>query len=393
MRIRYQGPLVLALLLGVVLWFAWDAQAGGDPERGQPTAAASTAPGSQPEAGAAPEGEETPGAEAAPEGEETPGAEAAPESEESPEAEAAPEGEGTPDAEAAPEGEETPEAGEATEAEGEEKREYVGGWETCSECHEEIVQSFGRTLHSKAGDPHREIAMDCESCHGPSSLHVEEGGGEVGTLDLRDLSPVAASQQCLKCHEKMHAQTDWRFSEHAAANVSCLDCHRPHPAEKKDAYPRMLADNQPELCYSCHQEQQAQANWPSHHPIREGRILCADCHNPHGAGLSAFQGAPDDRELCLKCHARYRGPFALEHPPVSESCLICHRPHGSVENNLLVTSQTHLCLRCHSTVHNPHQQARLLSPEGLENRLLYFTRCSICHQEVHGTDVGPRFTR
>jgi len=39
---------------------------------------------------------------------------------------------------------------------------------------------------------------------------------------------------------------------------------------------------QPEVCFACHKEQRAQVNRPSHHPIKEGKVACSDCHNPHG---------------------------------------------------------------------------------------------------------------
>lgn len=273
-----------------------------------------------------------------------------------------------------------------------EKPQYVTP-EDCTDCHYAVGDAFGRTPHARAMDPVRGVPMNCESCHGPASIHDENGGGAAGVINPAKLSPRAASQICLKCHEGMHGQADWRFSAHAAAGVSCIDCHKVHPTSKKDAHPDMLAKSQPELCYTCHEQQKAEASWPSHHPIKEGRLKCTDCHNPHGGGLSAYTGAPDARELCLKCHAQFRGPFAEEHPPVADSCLICHRPHGSVEPNLLVTSETMLCRRCHVLAHNPHSAARLLPAEQLQQRVLYFSRCTICHQEVHGSDVGPNLTR
>ena len=34
-----------------------------------------------------------------------------------------------------------------------------------------------------------------------------------------------------------------------------------------------------------------------------------------------------------------------EHPPVTENCMICHNPHGTVAKELLKQSPTFLCLR------------------------------------------------
>ena len=52
--------------------------------------------------------------------------------------------------------------------------------------------------------------------------------------------------------------------------------------------------------------------------------------------------------LCYRCHAEKQGPFAYEHPPVTQDCAICHEPHGTVANNLLRQPTTFLCLRCHA---------------------------------------------
>jgi len=45
---------------------------------------------------------------------------------------------------------------------------------------------------------------------------------------------------------------------------------------------------------------------------------------------------------------RSKGPFAFEHPPVTERCTICHEPHGTVAKDLLRKPVTFLCLQCHA---------------------------------------------
>ncbi len=73
----------------------------------------------------------------------------------------------------------------------------------------------------------------------------------------------------------------------------------------------------------------------SHMPMREGKIVCTDCHNPHGSYSEKLLRANSVNENCYTCHAEKRGPFLWEHAPVRENCLNCHDPHGSINEYLL----------------------------------------------------------
>jgi predicted CXXCH cytochrome family protein len=77
----------------------------------------------------------------------------------------------------------------------------------------------------------------------------------------------------------------------------------------------------------------------SHHPIKEGKMLCSDCHDSHGQTTGNLL-EPTVNLVCYKCHMEKQGPFVYEHPPVTESCSICHEPHGTVANSLLHRDRT-----------------------------------------------------
>lgn len=274
------------------------------------------------------------------------------------------------------------------------RAEYVGR-DVCLGCHEDKGRSFDMTDHAKVPGAAPNAANQCESCHGPGSEHVNSGGGVgVGIINPARLEPQKAAALCTRCHEGRRGQYAWRFSKHANNAVSCLDCHYGHPKSKQDVSAHQIRKGgEPKVCYTCHTEVKAEVNWPSHHPIPEKRMVCTDCHNPHGSDLTAFKDAPNARELCLKCHAQYRGPFANEHQPVSEDCTHCHKPHGSFENRLLVASEPFLCLRCHSAIHNPHVPTILRTSDQLAAQALQFSRCSTCHSNVHGSEQDPRLVR
>ena len=272
------------------------------------------------------------------------------------------------------------------------KKTYVGR-KTCLECHDALQDTFHRTMHAKVPGNAPNAANQCEACHGPGSVHVDSTD-PADIINPRRLKPAQANAICLRCHEKMAGQYEFRFSAHGSANVECISCHEVHPFRKKDLHPHLLRrSNEKNLCYTCHADVKGQTMMPSHHPIAENRLKCTDCHHPHGAGLSAWQNAPNTRELCLQCHQQFRGPFAVEHPPVADSCLNCHVPHGSMNDDLLVQSEPFLCQRCHITVHNPHVSPTLTPQQQLASQALFFSRCTVCHFDIHGSAQSQTFTR
>ena len=86
-------------------------------------------------------------------------------------------------------------------------------------------------------------------------------------------------------------------------------------------------------------------------PIREGKVACTDCHNPHGSVTESLLKKDSVNEVCYTCHAERRGPFLFEHAPVRENCLNCHDPHGSINEYSLKVSRPRLCFECHSIGH------------------------------------------
>ena len=123
----------------------------------------------------------------------------------------------------------------------------------------------------------------------------------------------------------------------------------------------LLKESEPNLCFSCHGNIQAQFALPIHHRVPEGLMKCTDCHNPHGSINRASLNAPY-WETCVKCHVEKRGPCVYEHAAVRvEGCIVCHNPHGSTNHFMLVRREgRQLCLQCHSGFHaqagTPHSR-------------------------------------
>jgi len=266
---------------------------------------------------------------------------------------------------------------------------YVGS-ETCKGCHEPYFLGFQKSVHGKKAIPGAPANREgCESCHGPGAQHVEKGGKGVGLLVFgRKTDARAKDSKCLACHETSKDMPFWNLSKHKTMDVSCVDCHSIHSVGAKK---NMLKVAEPDLCFGCHKNIRAQTNKQSHHPIREGRMKCNDCHNPHGSfDIKMMLKADSVNELCYKCHAEKRGPFAFEHPPVPENCLICHQVHGSNHSYLLEKKTPQLCQSCHNVAF--HQTYPFNKQDTFRGTAPFFKAglvarsCQNCHTNIHGSN-------
>jgi DmsE family decaheme c-type cytochrome len=262
----------------------------------------------------------------------------------------------------------------------------VVGAQVCRGCHVTQAASFDDTLMGR-------IKLVCETCHGPGSEHVKAGGGRGvgGIISFRsdDLSRTAAENNsiCLGCHEKGD-RTYWNGSAHESRGLACTNCHTimKHVSVKY----QLKTVFQPDTCFQCHKDRRAQMFRSSHMPVREGKVVCSDCHNPHGTATEALLKEPSINETCYKCHAEKRGPFLFEHAPVRENCLNCHDPHGSINENLLKVSRPRLCSLCHFGAGFGHGQF-----SGPLAQQTISRSCNNCHTQPHGSNspAGALFQR
>ncbi|HUN79988.1 MAG TPA: cytochrome c3 family protein [Phycisphaerae bacterium] len=172
-------------------------------------------------------------------------------------------------------------------------------------------------------------------------------------------------------------------------------------------------------------------------PLVDGKIACRTCHSAHANGQFGSDAATavflrvanSASELCITCHEdKTRGPRFGTHPtggmpwaipqklidsgakpgpnPRELTCTVCHTPHGSVNDHLLVlgTSSNQLCVTCHDQIRpgmfrddqaTTHPLRPVVNAEqksavetmgtklGPEDRLI----CLSCHKLHHGKDV------
>jgi len=213
---------------------------------------------------------------------------------------------------------------------------FVGSKE-CAQCHEETVKGFDTATHAKLivqGENAK--GLGCESCHGPGSKHVQAGGGK-GTI----VNPGKS----------------------------------------------------PEACFQCHLDKRGEFSLPHSHPVMAGKMTCTECHNPHKGNVVARTGAAEletPNETCTKCHTAQKGPFLFKHNAMVEGCTVCHNPHGSVNQKMLVQRDANLCLKCH--LEHPAVAGNgtiMAGGEDHRTRLQNGTCWVVgCHEDVHGSNAS-----
>ncbi len=296
---------------------------------------------------------------------------------------------------------------------------YAGA-ESCRSCHKAEFQEFNKTHHAHL-KLQKDAVAGCEMCHGGGKAHndAEEAaqGDDAKTAAANKLifsfqgNPKQNAERCMQCHQSSLNQRDFVHSSHLLHGVSCNTCHSMHlveaarnpkavaigtaqsdffnlpklPEETRWLHNSQLTKPQPELCYGCHLNIQAQFALPTHHRVPEGLMKCTDCHNPHGTSNRATL-RQSGWETCVGCHVEKRGPFVFEHSAVKvEGCTACHTPHGSVNRMLTIRREVRfLCLQCHVdpfAVNVPH------------GRLGFQTRgdCTRCHSAIHGSNFNEFF--
>lgn len=262
------------------------------------------------------------------------------------------------------------------------------------------------TCHDRAGNPafersrHATLAQSCASCHNNVAEHAKAqmaGEKNAPLPSIKGLKAREINATCLSCHEK-DAQANWMSSMHDRRNVACTSCHSVHAFKSAKGQLKTVRDT--DTCTTCHKSERAKTLRTSHHPVREGKLGCSSCHNPHDGARPKMLQADSVNELCYTCHTEKRGPFTFEHAPVREDCVSCHDPHGSNHKRLLLQKAPNLCWNCHFTgsghfgsgdnfsTEKGVQVAPTGAPTGYPtvNSRFIERACRTCHVAIHGSN-------
>ncbi len=197
----------------------------------------------------------------------------------------------------------------------------------CLYCHTGTMQAVGNS-------PHRmrlgELAIGCERCHGPGSLHVKkhaEGGGKTsGAEDLTIVNPDRLSRDlaesiCYQCHLSTTTRVSVRGRHKGdfRPGLPWQDFYvdYTYPSNKSDQM--NVTGHVEQLRLSrCYQETET--------------LSCLTCHDPHENATPA-QRVAQNRATCVKCHEQQGCglPLATRTEQADNDCVHCHMPQTGTD--------------------------------------------------------------
>jgi hypothetical protein len=197
----------------------------------------------------------------------------------------------------------------------------------CISCHSGRARPVGNSEGMYANPPFEELAIGCENCHGPGSLHVSErskpGSRSASSgrtiVNPAKLSARLAEDICMNCHQAGGTRVlqpgkqalDFRPGTPLAGIVAIFTTPLKAAAAGGTDLLEHHASMKLSKCYSG----------------SEGRLNCLTCHSPHGmpAGRNAVAYY---REKCLSCHQPDHCKTAAAGN--SGDCVACHMPKREI---------------------------------------------------------------
>lgn len=220
----------------------------------------------------------------------------------------------------------------------------------CIACHSGRPQAVRDRAGLFRDPPFLELAIGCESCHGPGALHAAEtaqGRHRSGTSDLGIVNPARlpaslAEDICMNCHQGGDTRILWpgkNYSDFRPGTplYQTLAILR-IPRERSTAGDADLLEHH----FSMHISRCYRASG--------GRLSCFTCHQIHAIPRSS-EAAAFYRARCLTCHSD--ASCKLPKPQrarQADDCVKCHMPKRQVE------------IIAHSALTNHRIPARLGEP-------------------------------
>jgi len=245
---------------------------------------------------------------------------------------------------------------------------------TCDGCH---FTGFNSTF--KRVEP----GINCENCHGPGSVHVDNPKLKEAIYLPTSQDPVRAMEVCLQCHMR---NVDKRLEDPKITVKDLYQEARDYPYGYEPgmslAQYKLQTPFKPGETHSkfhgngIGKKNRMQGNDYVQSTMYKHGITCMNCHNPHSVDNTAF--VPRGAQQCMKCH-KFGSPIGPhqktefahsrhEPGPDSPDCIDCHMPKTGRH-----TGKSPLTVRTHAF--------RFIFPQesidyGVANA------CSSCHEET-----------
>jgi predicted CXXCH cytochrome family protein len=207
----------------------------------------------------------------------------------------------------------------------------------------------------------------CQKCH------QSEG-------DLHQFSIEDPPDLCVGCHEDVAAKIKSAKTVHDPAE-DCTDCHGPHGGTVRALLLEVeTEDDLKPLCFGCHDEDMLKGAY-AHGPAEQGE--CTICHDPHASSANSLLLA-EGAELCGDCHdevAELVEESEYVHSPVEDGCPECHNPHSGPNPFMLSAKGKQLCNEFHDDIAEEAKSAAVDHAPALDE-----AGCLNCHTP-HASNV------
>jgi Tfp pilus assembly protein PilF len=173
--------------------------------------------------------------------------------------------------------------------------------------------------------------IDCERCHGPGSIHVQERqnstpvdtskGPDYSIVNPRRLSTELQNNICQRCHlQGVAVLNDGKtfYDFHPGMKLS----------EVMNVFMPQYEGAQDKMIMASHVERMKKSQCY----VQSGKMSCITCHNPHVS--VKFTPRTQYLNACQSCHGAVSGQHqCTENAQVraakNNDCVSCHMPHNS----------------------------------------------------------------
>jgi len=217
--------------------------------------------------------------------------------------------------------------------------------------------------------PGEELPFDCGACHAtgynPRGVQTTETA-MVGTF-------VQPGVQCEACHgpSSLHVNNPFAFSPDVSpAAQKCRSCHMSGAIETADGFIQHVDHEYGDL-------------YPGKHAILD----CVDCHDPHAGAAAPREESRQTalRATCANCHFRQAQEDKV-HRQIRVACDTCHMPQ-LIQNAIGAPGSYMADLKTHQVTINAGRMEQFAADGSILPQLGLNTTCRQCHNSELG--IGP----